>query len=325
MCTNNPIVTVVIPAYNAARWIGETLDSVLAQSFPRDEPDLEVIVVDDGSTDETSELVRAYGSRVRYLRKENGGAAAARNAGILAARGSYIAFVDADDLWMPEKLQMQMDLFSEHPDLVWAYCDAVVFDDQSGRDLYRAGATAKLHVGDILRPLLLGCFIPSPTPIIRREVFETVGYFDESPLMRIGEDWNMWLRIAAKYPVGLVDQPLARLRVHSASTTAQMDLRYALQSKLLVVESAIARDPARLSDLRNRAVAKLYVGMGEYLVQRGDRIGAREMFGRAIRHYPYEARTIVYWATTLLPEMLLNRLIAMRRRFRRGRLSLENR
>src|SRR5919201_1733113 len=109
----NPTVSVVIAVYNGARWIAETLDSVLAQSFPR----FEVIVVDDGSTDATPAVAASYGDRVRYLRQDNGGQPSARNAGIRAARGSYIAFVDADDLWVPTKLQMQVDFLARQPSL----------------------------------------------------------------------------------------------------------------------------------------------------------------------------------------------------------------
>lgn len=303
----SPAVSVVIAAYNASRWIAKTLDSVLAQTFR----DFEVVVVDDGSTDETPNVIAGYGTKVRYLHKENGGAASARNVGIRAARGSYIAFLDADDLWLSEKLQLQMQLFSKYPALAWVYSDAEVFEGQSV--LYKVSQRSKLHAGDILRPLLLQDFIPSPTPLIRREVFDTVGYFDESPLLRIGEDWNMWLRIAAKYHVEFVDQPLARIRTHATSMTGSMDLQYAFRSKLTIIENAIARDPERLSDLRERAIANLYTATGEWMLKREDPIGARRMFAYANRLYHYEARIFVYWILTFFPRSFLRWLIGMRR------------
>jgi len=315
--SSSPTVSVVIAAYNAAPWIAETLDSVLAQTFL----DCEVIVVDDGSSDETPEVVAGYGSRVRYLRKENGGAASARNVGIRAARGSYIAFVDADYLWLPEKLQLQMELFSRHPDIAWVYSDAIVFDGETGLELYKMSDVTKLYAGDILRPLLLFDFILSPTLLIRRDVFGTVGYFDESPDLQIGEDWNMWLRIAAKYRVEFVDRPLARYRLRATRQTGAMDVQYAFRSKWTIIENAVAREPARLSDLREHALANVCMGTAKQMLRRGDRLGAREMFTRAISLYPYDARTFAYWLTTFLPKPALNWLRAARRRYRRLRFS----
>ena len=216
-----------------------------------------------------------------------------------------MAFVDADDIWMPEKLQFQMQYLVAQPEIVWAYCDAELFDSQSGRTLSRLGRTTRLLEGDILRPLLLGCFIPSPTPVIRRAVFSDAGLFDESPLLRIGEDWNLWLRIAARYPIGLIDRPLARLRVHPGSTTGQMDLQYALQSELAVIENAISREPVRLADIRARAIARVYSGIGEWMARRGDRLGARGMFARSLRVYPFSARVLGYWVASLIARLVL--------------------
>lgn len=308
--SNIPAVSVVIPAYNVACWIGETLDSILDQTFR----DFEVIVVNDGSTDETSKVVAKYGRRVRYLYKENGGASSARNLGIRAARGSHIAFIDADDLWMPEKLELQMQLLSKF-NLAWVYSDAEVLE--GNKVLCKVSQRSKLHAGDILRPLLLQDFIPSPTPLIRREVFDTVGYFDESPLLHIGEDWNMWLRIAARYQIRLVDRPLAKYRRHSASQTGTMNFQYAFQSKLTIIENAIARDPERLSDLHERAIANLYTAMGEWMLKREDPIGARRMFARAIQLRPCHIRSFSYWLATFFPNNILDWLIIARRRCQR--------
>jgi glycosyltransferase involved in cell wall biosynthesis len=297
----------VIPAYNAAPWISETLDSVLAQTFD----DFEVIVVDDGSTDETPEIVSRYQDSVRYLRKGNGGSASARNAGIRAAQSAYIAFVDADDLWMPQKLELQMDLLSKDTDLAWVYSDALVVEEKSNNVLYRVGKHVSLHAGDILRPLLLHDFISSPTPIIRREVFDVVGYFDES-LLR-SEDWDMWLRIAAEFRASFVDQPLAKYRRHSLSKTETIDLEYTLRSRLQIVEKALAQNPKRLSGLRDRAVANVCSGVGRLMLKRGANVSARTMFRRAVRLCPRDIELSGYWLATFLPPRLLKSLTQIRR------------
>jgi glycosyltransferase involved in cell wall biosynthesis len=282
---------------------------VLAQTFL----DFEVIVVDDGSSDETPEVVAGYGSRVRYLRKENGGAASARNVGIRAARGSYIAFVDADDLWLPEKLQLQMDLFSRHPDLAWVYSDVIVFDEESGQEVFKASDVIKLYAGDILRPLLLSNFIASPTPVIRRDVFGTVGYFDESPDLQGSEDWNLWLRIAAKYQVRFVERPLAKYRRRATSKTGTMPLQDAFRSRWTIIENAVARDPERLSDLREQALAEACLGMVGPMVRRGDRRGARRMLGRATRLVPCNFSILLHWLQALLPTAIVDWVPSVRR------------
>jgi glycosyltransferase involved in cell wall biosynthesis len=314
----NPSVSVVIPAYNAARWIAETLDSVLAQTFR----DFEVIVVDDGSTDETPDVVGRYGSRVRYLRKEKGGTPSARNAGIRAARGSYIAFVDADDLWLPEKLQLQMELFLKQRDLAWTYCDTVLFQSETARLLYKTSQRTKMYAGDILRPLLLRDFIHSGAPVIKREVFDAVGYFDESPLLQSGEDWSMWLRIASRYPIGFIDLPLVKYRIHRTSKRHSRDVQYIFQAMCTHVNNAVARDPDRLSDLRKHALASVCMDMGVMYLTRGDRLRAREMYARAIRLYPYYVKTWACWLATLLPMPTVNWLRDMLYLFRRYKLSM---
>jgi glycosyltransferase involved in cell wall biosynthesis len=307
--SSSPTVSVVIPAYNAARWIAETLDSVLAQTFRN----FEVIVVDDGSTDQTSEVVAGYGDRIHYLRKENGGEGSARNVGIRAARGSYIAFLDADDLWLPEKLQLQMELLSRRPDLPWVYSDTIAFGGETGQDLLKMSDATKLCAGDILRPLLLADFITCQTPVIRRDVFGTVGYFDESPDLQAGEDRDMWLRIAAKYQVGFVDRPLAKHRNHATSQCATMDPQYEFRSRWKIIENAVARDPERLSDLREHALGNVCFDVARQMLRRGDRLGARQMLARGISLYPHDFKQMGYWLATWLPARIFNPLMKFRR------------
>jgi len=299
-------VSVVIPAYNAQAWISETLESVLTQDFD----DFEVIVVDDGSTDDTAAVVANFG-RVQYIHKPNGGAASARNVGIRAARGEYVAFVDADDLWLPDKLRLQVDLL-KRTGLMWVYSDAYAFDGRTGRTLYTFSKLSRLYTDDVLRPLFLNDFIPSPTPVVGRSVFEQVGYFDESEILRKREDWDMWLRIAARYPVGLVNRPLARYQVHSASSTGGEHPLVALESQLAVIERAVAREPERLAHLKNQAIAQVCIGTGRTLARDGNLAEARMLFARAIRLVPGAAEAYLYWLSCLTGKPLLNVAIRLR-------------
>jgi glycosyltransferase involved in cell wall biosynthesis len=201
---SKPLISVVIPAFNAGKYLAEALDSVRAQTFS----DYEILVIDDGSTDRTAEIASSYDG-VLLLTQENRGEAAARNTGIRAARGKYVAFLDADDVWLPSKLEKQAANLVENPKTAWIYTDALVFDGTARRIICRIGERIRMHEGEILRHLLLRCFIPSATPVVKRTAITEAGLFDESRERRMGVDWNMWLRIAERHSATLIDEPLA--------------------------------------------------------------------------------------------------------------------
>jgi len=200
--------SVVIPAFNAARFIRRTIDSVLAQRYC----DYEIIVVDDGSTDDSAEVVKSYGPKVRYIYQENAGGASAWNTAIAAAKSDWIAFLDHDDEWLPEKLELQMALLDRNPTLRWC-----------GANYYKAYFDRQAIVGNVeaLREELGSrgyftnfittvrekgyCFSPS-TMVVHREIFEKIGRFSALYCA----DIDMWLRIAYRFPqIGYVLQPLA--------------------------------------------------------------------------------------------------------------------
>jgi glycosyltransferase involved in cell wall biosynthesis len=295
--STNPTVSVIIPAYNAAPWIAETIDSVLNQTFK----DFEVIVVDDGSTDATAEVVASYKPQIQYLYKNNGGPSSARNTGICAARGQYIAFLDADDLWLPEKLQIQMQLFIQNPSLAWVYSNGLIFEENPNKNPHLFSQSSYMYSGEILRPLLLQDFVASPTPIVRRDVFKDVGLFNEESSFKSVEDWDMWLRIAARYPVGFIDKPLVKYRRHSTSLTGTSIIERSLESRLTVIERAISREPERLSDLRQQAIANIYMALGHLVMSRGARAEAREMYLKSVQMNPKQLQVIAYLITTFLP------------------------
>ena len=204
-------ISVVIPAYNAAGTIGRALDSVIAQTHPA----REIIVVDDGSTDRTAQIVSEYGGRVEYLYQDNAGPGAARNAGIRAARGEWIAFLDADDEWLPHRLALQVDLLGRHPDLAWVtgnYIDCACRQNRR-KERVSPDRTQEL-LGDrecfesFFDALLLDAWGCTDTMLIRRRVFEEVGLFCTD--LKRGHDFDMWWRIAYRYPrIGFCPEPLA--------------------------------------------------------------------------------------------------------------------
>jgi len=213
-----PKVSVNIPVFNDEKYIGRTLESVLVQTFK----DIEIIVVDDGSIDRTAEIVRGFKDvRIKYYYQGNAGIGAARNAAISKSTGEYIAFLDHDDLWLSEKLEKQMALFEKKPAPGLVFSDAMLFNEKG--DLYNMYAGRKPPRGMVFRDLLVDYFISIATVVVRRDVLEDIGLFP--PHMMMAEEYDLFLRIAYKYPFDYVDEPLAKYRVHRKNYSHGRDLR----------------------------------------------------------------------------------------------------
>ncbi len=201
-------VSAIIPVYNQERYLASAVDSVLGQSFR----DFEVIVVDDGSTDRTPDVIASYGDRIRAFRKPNGGVATALNLGIRQARGESVAWLSSDDLWEPRKLERQVEALRGNPKAGLVYTDVWVID-ADGRVLRRTPPPSNETGQQFLRALLRRCFVNGTSVLVRREVFDAVGLFDEK--LQIATDYDMWLRIAqAGFEFVHLPEPLARYRVH---------------------------------------------------------------------------------------------------------------
>jgi len=285
-------VSVVIGAYNAAAWIGQTLESVLAQTYPV----LEVIVVDDGSSDETAAIVQSYGAKIQYLAEEHRGRPH-RNRGILESRGEVVAFVDADDFWHPWKIEQQVQVLRARG-VAWGICDSQWLDAATGRTTAPEGVPVR--EGDILEPLFLNNFIVASTPIVARHVLNDIGCFDETPDVAPVEDWDLWLRIAARYPVACVHEKLVTLRLHDDSFLAATPLARRVLSLEHVVARAVAREPARLSRLRKEALFNVYHAAGVRVFRQQRPEEARPYFLKAWRQRPARPQTIAYLVMTFL-------------------------
>lgn len=197
-----PTVSVVIPAYNAAWCVAKAIDSVLAQDYR----DFELIVVDDGSTDDTAKVLAAYGDAIRVIRKPNGGLSSARNTGIAAARGEFIAFLDADDWWLPGKLRLQMSSMRQNANIGFSSTTARVVDPDG--NLVNIWACA--HWDGPFLAHLFGSNADvagsGSAVIARRSLFDQVGGFDET--LRSLEDIDMWMRLAAVSEYACLEEPL---------------------------------------------------------------------------------------------------------------------
>lgn len=194
-----PTVSVIIPTYNRAWCLREAVDSAAVQDFR----DFEIIVVDDGSTDETARLLEEYGESLRALRQPRRGVSAARNAGIAAARGELIAFLDSDDIWLPGKLARQVEFFRRRPDAL--ICQTEELWVKNGRRV-NPGKRHRKRGGMIFEPSLALCLVSPSAVMLRRGLLDEVGRFDER--LPACEDYDLWLRISCRFPVGLIETPL---------------------------------------------------------------------------------------------------------------------
>ena len=214
---NDFTVSAVIPAYNAEQYIRRSIDSVLAQTRPADE----IIVVDDGSTDNTAEIVRSYGEKVRLVQKENGGEASARNAGIQSAKCSWISFLDADDFWLPNKLEALVTVLQNNTQLRWAFGNCYIYyqaEDRKSLKIFKKNYAPRVDSKGLISDAMAAYFhnvdIHSNTGIFHREVFENVGLFKD---YRRGTDLDMWLRIMFAYEqVGFSSEPIAEYQIDVA-------------------------------------------------------------------------------------------------------------
>lgn len=259
-----PLISVVIPTFNYGRYIAEAIRSALGQTLKS----AEVIVVDDGSADDTAEIVAGFGDAVRYIRQENSGVCVARNRGVAESSGELIAFLDADDIWEPTKLEKQAELFERDGRIGLVHCGMREFDTDTGE-------TIALHTdgmeGDVADELLLWeksvIVGPGGTIMVSREAFEAAGGFD--PRQKCGEDWDLCYRIARRYRVGFVREPLVNYRSHSAA--AHRNVMEMERGMGLFYDKAFAEGDPEVAALRrralgnyNRVLAGSYFRAGKY-------------------------------------------------------------
>lgn len=204
-----PNVSVIIHTYNNEKFIVETIESVLNQTYR----DYEIIVVDDGSVDGTHDALLPYMQQIRYHYKENGGIASAKNTGIRLSQTEFIAFLDHDDLWAPDKLKLQMECFNENPQVGLVYAKYTSFRD--GKELRTK--PEKGYSGWIFKELLSKSFIQTSTVMVKKECLNAVGPYDES--FSLGDEYDMFLRISKKFQCGFIDKGLTRYRVHDTNAS----------------------------------------------------------------------------------------------------------
>jgi len=278
MCT----VSVIIPTFNRRDYITIALDSVLAQTYK----DYEIIIIDDGSSDDTREILKPYRDNLRYFYQENRGIAPSRNRGIEEARGDYIALLDSDDYWLPEKLEHQVNGFRENPQcgMIATRCSSI---DPSGRfrKHNRPGKS-----GWVLLDLFKANFIRTSSAMITRECLTTVGLFDES--LTECEEYDLWLRIAKHYPISFINDPLTVYtdNPHGVST----DSLVGRLIRLKVLEKEYLKESIP-SALYRKRLAQNYRQVGRHFLKRGKKEEGKRYLRHALALNPTNLKSLFYY------------------------------
>lgn len=298
-------VGVIIPTYNQSKLLTEAVDSVLAQTFIG----YEIIIIDDGSTDNTKQIIEEYlnkhPGKIRYLYQKNNGPAAARNYGIREANNAdYIAFLDHDDIWLPNKLEKQINFLKDSPGYVMCYTDAYEFNSDEITKENKLGKNNREKMsGIIFEKLLMGCFIFNSTVLIKRPALEELGGFDITLIS--SQDWDLWLRISQKYQIGFLDEVLMGYRRHSMNITNNTELN--LKERHFILDKIIryADIPKKIRKIANKSHAKIcFQGAEEYISKNNYSKGRSELI-KSLKFNYLKIKPYLLLIKTLLPKELV--------------------
>lgn len=308
MTTNTqaqPLVSVIIPAYNCATYLVETLDSIFSQGYAN----LEVIVINDGSKDNTLEIAKAYQKKLVVIDKQNEGPACARNVGLKAAKGKYISFLDSDDYWLPGKLITQVEYLENNPEtgilygafFQWRHNAAGVFPEPKSFLQQRVDVLLdEEKSGLIYSKLLLKSMIHIITVLARKSVLDEVGFFRED--LRLGEDYEYWIRASRQTRIDKLTMPMALYRMHNKSLTSSPSLR---NYQLEVVEEALARwgtgnESAYFRKLIKKRLAHLAFRHGYMHFHAGAYCVARDSMRKSLYYQLGRIKGIIYYVLSIL-------------------------
>ena len=304
-------VTVVIPCYNAASRLARALDSALAQTHV----DLSLYMIDDGSTDETPNILKRYSDYGISIHQQRSGQAAARNRGIRMSSSPYIAFLDADDYWFPEKLERQIALLRQNPSVGLVCSDCATLKEGRLAGSFFEGSKVP-QTGKLFEQLARECFIFTPTVVVRRKCLEEIGLFNES--LAVSEDFNLWLRIAARWEIAVVPEVLAVREIRpeglSLGTRPEIYLQNGISALEDVKSVCNGLSPGE-SHALERAIAERCYVYGSHLLSSGVRNESRIQLANALRRHPAHLRAWIKLGLSWLPGGAFRRMTEVRRRF----------
>jgi glycosyltransferase involved in cell wall biosynthesis len=273
------LVSVVIPVYNGSRFLRKAIDSVLGQTYSP----VQVVAVDDGSVDNSPEVIRSYGSSVVYIWQRNSGVAHARNNGLSAAQGELIAFLDQDDWWCPDKIRRQVEIFIENPDVGLVHTEAAHYDNPTATFVERFNPNrSDLLAGRCYERLLVGNAIFNSSVMIRKSVLDTAGVFDTQIEGNTIQDYDLWLRIARHSSLAYIPEELTIYRLHPGQ--GMWKARHSLVEELRLLDRILGCTAVPLTvEMRGR-MAKLLDEVGVAHLDAGEAALARHCFARALQH-----------------------------------------
>jgi len=280
-------VSIIIPTFNRRDYITIALDSVLAQTYK----DYEIIIIDDGSSDDTKEILKPYQNNIRYFYQDNRGIPTTRNKGIREAQGNYIAFLDSDDYWLPEKLERQIECFKQNPHygMVATRCSSITPFGRF-RKKNRPGKS-----GWILNNLFKANFIRTSSAMIKKECFEKIGLFDQS--LPECEEYDLWLRIAKQYPIGFINQTLTVYTDNPKGVSTDSLAGRLLRLKVLEKDYLKECIP---SPLYRKRLASNYRYVGRHYLNQGAKSEGKKYLKKSITLNPSNIKTLFYYALSLL-------------------------
>lgn len=299
----SPTVSVAIPIFNGANCVGTAIESALGQTHSN----VEVIAINDGSTDNSLKVLQHFGDRIKVISQTNAGVARTRNRGIEAATGAFIAFLDQDDYWLPEKLALQLQVFRSHPEIGLVHTAVEHRDLETGEPLPPLNSSSRPEkmIGSCFEKLLLGNPLYNSSVVVRREVIDRVGGCNVQLAGNTVADYELWLRIAQHYSFGYVDQPVTIYRMHRGQ--GMHDRRAMLTAELQVLLAFQTEEKWKYTPCMRNRLASLYDALAVAHYDNQDIDLARHYFEKAF-HTEKSIRTFVRRTGSLLPTRLVNLL-----------------
>lgn len=273
-----PKISVIIPTYNREDFICETIQSVLNQTYK----DFEIIVIDDGSTDNTKKRLEPYLSKIKLIDQKNHERAISRNKGVKNSTGEYIAFLDSDDLWTKDKLEKQVEVLENKKDIILVYGQCLRINENS-KKIKIAKRQTEGFSGNVFEKLLFRNFIASPTPLIRRKIFENTPGFKTKYIPY--EDWEYWIRLSLLGDFFFIPKPLAYYRIHP-----EQSVKLTNAKKIEEVTTLLLEDSFKLKEIKPEIIRKSF-GLANlrfcywYLLA-NETEKAKEKIKKAIELYP---------------------------------------
>ncbi len=308
------LVSVIIPVFNGEKFIKEALESVYAQSYKN----FEVICVDDGSTDGSSEIIKRFRPSLIYQFQVNKGQSAARNAGIHLSHGDLIAFIDQDDIWLPDKLKLQVNYLLDHPDVAMIHSNISIVTNGSvtAQELPIIERHRSFSIFD---ELYLGNFVNPLTVVLRRECLNAVGLFNEG--LRRGEDYDLWLRVAANFKIGYQDVVTGIYRMHGDNFSRDaVKMKIAVLNVLDKMKTSYPEHVSQIPKEKiNNRYFKLNWSIGYEYFCNYDLANARRYFLNAVKFKKASIPLYIYILSTYLNVHMIERIRIMKRKIRKIR------